>query len=44
VDQWQKNLDTLTDLKVLPRKVDAKTLVDDTMIKEILKDGKVIWP
>jgi len=44
LDQWQKNLDTLTDLKVLPRKVDAKTLVDDTMIKEILKDGKVIWP
>ena len=44
VDQWQKNLDTLTELKVLPRKVDAKTLVDDTLIKEILKDGKVVWP
>ena len=44
VNQWQKNLDTLTDLKVLPRKVDAKTLVNDTLIKEILKDGKVVFP
>ena len=44
MDQWQKNLDTLTDLKVINHKVNAKDLVDDSLIQEILKDGKVIWP
>ena len=42
--QWQANLDTLTDLKVLTKKVSADSLVDDSLIKEILKDAKVIWP
>ncbi len=44
VAAWQKNLDILTDLKVLPGKVNAADIVDDTLMPQILKDGKVIWP
>lgn len=42
--RWQKDLDTLKQLGIMPDPPAVDQIVDDTFIKEILKDGKVVWP
>jgi NitT/TauT family transport system substrate-binding protein len=42
--RWQKDLDTLKTLGVMADAPSVDQVVDDTLIKEILKDGKVVWP
>lgn len=42
--RWQKDLDTLKQLGIMADPPAVDQIVDDTFIKEILKDGKVIWP
>ncbi|MBM4435051.1 MAG: ABC transporter substrate-binding protein, partial [Chloroflexi bacterium] len=42
--RWQKDLDVLKDLKLVTDVPTLDRVVDDTLIKEVLKDGKVIWP
>lgn len=44
VDQWQKNIDLLSDLGLLKTKPKVTDLVDTSLIQEILKDGKVVYP
>ena len=44
VARWQKNLDIVTDLGLLKDPPKATDIVDDSLMKEILKDGKVIYP
>ena len=44
VAKWQKNLDIVTDLGLLKDPPKATDIVDDTLMKEIIKDGKVIFP
>jgi NitT/TauT family transport system substrate-binding protein len=43
-DAWQKNIDILSDLGIIKTKPKFEDLVDTTLIEEITKDGKVIWP
>ena len=43
-DAWQKNIDILADLGVIKTKPKFEDLVDSTLLDEIMKDGKVIWP
>jgi NitT/TauT family transport system substrate-binding protein len=42
--RWQKDLDTLKNLNLMTDVPTLDKVVDDTLIKEILKDGKVVWP
>lgn len=42
--RWQKDLDTLKTLNLMTDVPTLDKVVDDTLIKEILKDGKVVWP
>lgn len=46
IDQarWQKDLDVLKNLNLMTDVPTIDKVVDDTLIKEILKDGKVVWP
>jgi hypothetical protein len=43
-DAWQKNIDILAELGVIKTKPKFEDLVDTTLLDEIMKDGKVIWP
>lgn len=43
-DQWQKNIDLLSSLGLLKTKPKVTDLVDTSLIQEILKDGRVIYP
>ena len=42
--RWQKDLDTLKNLNLMTDVPTLGKVVDDTLIKEIVKDGKVVWP
>ena len=43
-ESWQKNIDLLADLGLLKTKPKVDDLVDTSLIQEILKDGKVVYP
>jgi ABC-type nitrate/sulfonate/bicarbonate transport system substrate-binding protein len=44
-DAWQKNIDILVDLGVVKTaKPKFEDLVDTSLIEEVVKDGKVVWP
>ncbi|HZP96443.1 MAG TPA: ABC transporter substrate-binding protein [Candidatus Limnocylindria bacterium] len=43
-DTWQKNIDILGQLGLLKSAPKVDDLVDDSLIKEILSNGKVIYP
>lgn len=43
-ENWQKNIDLLVDLGVLKTKPKVDDLVDTSIMEEVLKDGKVVYP
>ena len=43
-EPWQKNIDILTELGIVKTKPRFEDLVDTTLLDEVIKDGKVIWP
>jgi len=43
-DQWQKQIDALYNLKLIPAKPNVDDLADTTFITQVLKDGKVVYP
>jgi ABC-type nitrate/sulfonate/bicarbonate transport system substrate-binding protein len=43
-DAWQQNVDLLLSLGVMKTKPPITDLVDSSLMEEILKDGKVIYP
>jgi ABC-type nitrate/sulfonate/bicarbonate transport system substrate-binding protein len=43
-EQWQREVDTLGDMKVTKGKPKVEDLYDNTFIERSLKDGKVVWP
>jgi NitT/TauT family transport system substrate-binding protein len=43
-EPWQKNIDILSELGIIKTKPKFEDLVDTSLLDEIMKDGKVIWP
>ncbi len=43
-EQWQREIDTLGDLKVTKGKPRVDDLYDNSFVERSLKDGKVVWP
>ena len=43
-DKWQANIDILTQLGLLKTAPKVDDLVDDSLMKEILSNGKVVYP
>jgi ABC-type nitrate/sulfonate/bicarbonate transport system substrate-binding protein len=43
-EQWQREVDTLGDLKVTKGKPKVEDLYDNSFIERSLKDGKLVWP
>jgi NitT/TauT family transport system substrate-binding protein len=43
-DQWQRQLDLLSDLKVIDSKPKVEDVLDTSFLDKVLKDGKLIWP
>jgi ABC-type nitrate/sulfonate/bicarbonate transport system substrate-binding protein len=43
-EQWQKQLDLLSDLKIITAKPKVEDVLDTRFIEKALKDGKAIWP
>jgi NitT/TauT family transport system substrate-binding protein len=42
--QWQAQLDLLSDLKLITAKPKVDDVLDTSFLDKVLKDGKVIWP
>jgi ABC-type nitrate/sulfonate/bicarbonate transport system substrate-binding protein len=42
--QWQAQLDLLSDLKLITAKPKVEDVLDTSFLDKVLKDGKVIWP
>ena len=42
--QWQAQLDLLSDLKLITAKPKVDEVLDTSFLDKVLKDGKVIWP
>jgi ABC-type nitrate/sulfonate/bicarbonate transport system substrate-binding protein len=43
-EQWQREIDTLGDLKVTKGKPGVEDLYDNSFLERSLKDGKPVWP
>ncbi len=41
---WQQNIDLLLNLGVIKTKPNIDDLVDTSLMDEVLKDGKVVFP
>jgi NitT/TauT family transport system substrate-binding protein len=41
---WQKNIDILFDLGVTKSKPKVEDLTDTSLVEEVVKSGKVVWP
>jgi len=43
-EQWQREIDTLGDMKVTKGRPKVEDLYDNSFLDRSLKDGKVVWP
>lgn len=43
-EQWQAQLDLLTEYKLVDKVPTVDTILDTSFLDKVLKDGKVVWP